>query len=136
MAGVTRWAVLLAAASLCACSRPPNPVVAHDPIPQPPPGYAVRCSSTPFILNGYITHCTPGLKPVEEGVILLGASTGGCSAIATVLSSLPPDSPPVICVQHLPAGFSAPFAERLNNACKLHVAEARPGDVLDRKSVV
>ena len=70
MAGVKRWAVLLAAAGLCACSRPPNPVIAHDPIPQPPPGYAVRCSSTPFILNGYITHCTPGLKPVEERVIV------------------------------------------------------------------
>jgi hypothetical protein len=70
MADVTRWAVLLAAAGLCACSRPPNPVVAHDPIPQPPPGYAVRCSSTPFILNGYITHCTPGLKPLEERVIV------------------------------------------------------------------
>jgi hypothetical protein len=70
MAGVTRWAVLLAAAGLCACSRPPNPVVAHDPIPQPPPGYAVRCSSTPFILNGYIAYCIPGLKPVEERVIV------------------------------------------------------------------
>jgi hypothetical protein len=70
MAGVTRWALLLAAAGLCACSRPPNPVVAHDPIPQPPPGYAVRCSSTPFVLNGYLTHCTPGLKPVEERVVV------------------------------------------------------------------
>jgi len=70
MAGVTRWAVLLGAAGLCACSRQPNPVVAHDPIPQPPPGYAVRCSSTPFILNGYITRCTPGLKAIEEGLIV------------------------------------------------------------------
>ena len=67
MAGFARWAGLLGAAlSAAACSRAPNPVVAHDPIPQPPPGYAVRCSSTPFILNGYISRCTPGRKGVIE----------------------------------------------------------------------
>jgi hypothetical protein len=61
------WAVFAAAAlSAGACSRTPNPVVAHDPVPQPPPGYAVRCTSTPFILNGYISRCTPGRKGVIE----------------------------------------------------------------------
>jgi hypothetical protein len=61
------WAVFaVAALSASACSRTPNPVVAHDPIPQPPPGYAVRCSSTPFILNGYISRCTPGRKGVID----------------------------------------------------------------------
>ena len=67
-----RWAVLALGLSAAACSRTPNPVVAHDPIPQPPAGYAVQCSSTPFIFNGYITRCTPGYKPgtVEERVVV------------------------------------------------------------------
>jgi hypothetical protein len=67
-----RWAGFVALSLAAACSRAPNPVVAHDPIPQPPPGYAVRCSSTPFVLNGYISRCTPGYKPavIEERAVV------------------------------------------------------------------
>ena len=73
MARFARWAGFVALSlSAAACSRAPNPVVAHDPIPQPPPGYAVRCSSTPFILNGYISRCTPGYRPavIEERAVV------------------------------------------------------------------
>ena len=69
MAGVTRWAVLLVAAGLWGGSRPPNPVVPRSD-PAAAAGLCVRCSSTPFILNGYIAYCIPGLKPVEERVIV------------------------------------------------------------------
>ena len=70
MVRFARWGVLGAALSVAACSRAPNPVVAHDPIPQPPPGYAVRCSATPFIFNGYLATCTPGIRPVEERTVV------------------------------------------------------------------
>ena len=72
MAGLGRWAVLLGAAALAGCSRTPNPVVAHDPIPQPPPGYYARCVSTPTIFHGYISGCRPGLKPAVEETVVRG----------------------------------------------------------------
>lgn len=66
-----------------------------------------------------------------EPVILLGASTGGCAALTEILSSLPSDAPPVLCVMHIAAGFSTSFAERLNAMGRLRVREARTGDVLE-----
>lgn len=68
-------------------------------------------------------------------IILLGASTGGCAAIPEILSSFPSDAPPVICVQHIAAGFSASFAARLDGLGNFRAAEARTGDVLERGRV-
>jgi hypothetical protein len=71
-----RWLklALLGLAGLCAaaCSRAPNPVIAHDPIPPPPPGYKVVCVSAPFIFHGFVAHCQPGERPVivEERVVV------------------------------------------------------------------
>lgn len=62
--GLKLVSVLLAALSVAACSLPPNPVIAHDPVPPPAPGYKVVCSSTPFIFYSFITHCAPGERPV------------------------------------------------------------------------
>ena len=64
-------------------------------------------------------------------VVLLGASTGGCAAIPEILASFPRDAPPVVCVQHIGAGFSASFAARLDGLGHLRAAEARSGDVLE-----
>ncbi len=50
--------------AVAGCSQPPNRVVARDPIPQPPPGYKVRCTSHPFIFDAYLGHCTPVSAPV------------------------------------------------------------------------
>jgi two-component system chemotaxis response regulator CheB len=41
---------------------------------------------------------------------------------------LPADSPGIVIVQHMPPGFTASFANRLNNVCPIHVKEARDGD--------
>jgi hypothetical protein len=63
---LARLALLAAGfSSIAGCSLPPNPIVARDPIPQPPPGYKVVCASRPFILNAYFTNCTPVLVPLE-----------------------------------------------------------------------
>ncbi|MEP7241910.1 MAG: chemotaxis response regulator protein-glutamate methylesterase [Devosia sp.] len=60
-------------------------------------------------------------------LIALGASTGGVEAIRIVLSQLPTDCPPVVIAQHMPAGFTARFAARLDELCDLAVAEAEDG---------
>jgi len=63
-------------------------------------------------------------------VIAIGASTGGTEAIAAVLPQLPPDSPGIVITQHIPAGFSRAFANRLNEMCSMEVKEAQEGDTL------
>lgn len=61
-------------------------------------------------------------------LIAIGASTGGTVAIEQVITQFPSGSPPVVIAQHIPAGFSAAFAERLNKVCAIEVREARDGD--------
>jgi two-component system chemotaxis response regulator CheB len=64
------------------------------------------------------------------GVIALGASTGGTEAIAEVLGRLPRTLPGLVLVQHMPAGFTRLFAERLNDLGELEVKEAEDGDAV------
>jgi len=60
----------------------------------------------------------------KEGLLIIGASTGGPRALEIVLSGLPADFPwPVLVAQHMPAAFTKAFAERLNNCCALRVTE-------------
>ena len=63
-------------------------------------------------------------------IIALGASTGGTQALEEVLTSLPANLPGILVVQHIPAGFSASFAARLNRGCAMEVREAKNGDVI------
>lgn len=63
-------------------------------------------------------------------LIAIGASTGGTQAIEQILTHLPRNMPPIVVTQHIPAGFSTAFAERLNRVCALDVQEARGGEVL------
>ncbi len=67
-----------------------------------------------------------------KGVILIGASTGGTQAIEALLTRLPNDAPPILIVQHMPAGFTGAFATRLNSTCPMEVIEAKGGEVLKR----
>jgi two-component system chemotaxis response regulator CheB len=61
-------------------------------------------------------------------VIAIGASTGGTEAIEAVLTRMPRNSPGMVITQHIPAGFSRAFAERLNHICAMDVREAADGD--------
>jgi len=63
--------------------------------------------------------------------VMIGASTGGTEAIASILSRLPEASPPIAIVQHMPAGFTASFAARLNEHSAPRVKEAEDGDRLE-----
>jgi two-component system, chemotaxis family, protein-glutamate methylesterase/glutaminase len=75
--------------------------------------------------------CPPDPKLLrDEVVIALGASTGGTEALQLILQSLPASVPPIVIVQHMPAGFTRAFAERLDRSSALVVREARHGDRL------
>ena len=61
-------------------------------------------------------------------VMVVGASTGGTEALSDFLGELPPDSPGVVIVQHMPARFTKHFAERMDKHCSIRVKEAVDGD--------
>ncbi len=64
--------------------------------------------------------------------VAIGASTGGPSALNIILTKLPADFPAGIAIsQHMPKGFTASFAERLNGICKIRIKEAQEGDELE-----
>jgi two-component system chemotaxis response regulator CheB len=72
----------------------------------------------------------PRCAGIPNGVIAVGASTGGTEALRAFLTVLPNDCPPVVIVQHMPEVFTRAFAERLNRECGIEVEEARDGDRL------
>jgi two-component system, chemotaxis family, protein-glutamate methylesterase/glutaminase len=62
---------------------------------------------------------------------VIGASTGGPIALQRILEAVPADFPfPIVIVQHMPVGFTGPFAARLDRLSRLQVAEASQGDQL------
>ncbi|MFZ5758372.1 MAG: protein-glutamate methylesterase/protein-glutamine glutaminase [Thermodesulfobacteriota bacterium] len=63
-------------------------------------------------------------------VIAIGASTGGTEALKEVLIRLPPTAPGIMIVQHMPANFTASFAQRLDSLCRIRVKEAEDGDTV------
>jgi two-component system, chemotaxis family, protein-glutamate methylesterase/glutaminase len=78
---------------------------------------------------------TAGLHPGRY-VVAIGASTGGTEAIKELLSNVPSDFPAVAIVQHMPAGFTKSFADRLNQSSSLTVTEAVDGDILEPGKVL
>src|SRR5512146_122624 len=83
---------------------------------------------------------TPELRPAPKAprakkpptrVVAIGISTGGPNSLQQVLTQLPADFPAsLLIVQHMPQGFTAMFARRLDECCAIEVKEARSGDLL------
>lgn len=67
---------------------------------------------------------------IESTIIGIGASTGGTEATLSVLKKLPASMPGIVVTQHMPEGFTAMYAERLNRICALNVKEAKNGDLI------
>lgn len=80
--------------------------------------------------TGISTGLQGGKSLYGNTIIAIGASTGGTEAIAEVVSGFREDIPGVIIVQHMPPGFTAMYADRLNNQYAVEVAEAHNGDVV------
>ncbi len=76
----------------------------------------------------------PGTLPLkgaqfsDDMVLAIGASTGGTEAILAVMQQFPAKMPGIVITQHMPPGFTAMYAERLNRLCKVEVREAKHGD--------
>ncbi len=68
------------------------------------------------------------MTATTDKIIVIGASTGGTEAIREILTTMPQNSPGIVVVQHMPQGFTASFAERLNEQCLINVKEASDGD--------
>jgi two-component system, chemotaxis family, protein-glutamate methylesterase/glutaminase len=74
--------------------------------------------------------------PVVPEIVVLGTSTGGPRALQEILPELPADLPvAMIIVQHMPLGFTAPFAKRLNALSEIEVREAEHGNIIEPATV-
>lgn len=100
-------------------SRVDNAVVKRAPV-----------DAAPRAGTGAIRVRPAGGGVANGTVIAIGASTGGTAAIEAVLCAMRPDSPPIVIVQHMPAGFTRALAARLNHVSPLVVREAAGGEVL------
>jgi two-component system chemotaxis response regulator CheB len=61
-------------------------------------------------------------------IVAIGASTGGTEALRVIIEALPENAPATVVVQHMPEGFTAAFANRLNATSRVEVKEAADGD--------
>jgi two-component system chemotaxis response regulator CheB len=73
-------------------------------------------------------RATDGEKTVKratgDGLVLVGASTGGPPALEALLGALPSAFPwPIVVAQHLPASFTGALARRLDGLCAIRVSE-------------
>ena len=81
---------------------------------------------------------TKAMIQTTEKVVIVGASTGGTEALRVFLEGLPEDAPGMVIVQHMPEHFTASFARRLDELCRVSIKEApkrrysHPGQGLDR----
>lgn len=76
------------------------------------------------------------LSAPKDVVVAIGASTGGTDAILEVVRGLPANFPAVVATQHMPSGFTAMYAERLNRECKIQVSEAKDGQRLSQGQMI
>ena len=91
-----------------------------------------RMASLPSAASRSATQAAPVAlrNPLisSEKLIIVGASTGGTEAIKSFLLGMPSDSPGILITQHMPAGFTKSFANRLDGLCQISVKEAQGGE--------
>jgi two-component system chemotaxis response regulator CheB len=77
--------------------------------------------------------------PAAEGgpaVCAIAAAGGGARAIETMVARFPKNAPATVIALHLPPGFAAPFAQRLDENSYVRVREAKTGDVMEAGTVL
>ena len=88
-------------------------------------GNSAKCSSTDAVIPHAIL---PAMPQPREQIVAIGASTGGTEALLQILEEMPEDCPGIVAVQHMPEGFTAAFAKRLDGICRIEIREAADGD--------
>lgn len=74
-------------------------------------------------------------RTVRKGdkLFVIASSTGGPKALQSVVPIFPAGFPyPIVIVQHMPVGFTASLASRLDELSPLHVKEAEDGEILKK----
>ncbi|MEO6005662.1 MAG: chemotaxis-specific protein-glutamate methyltransferase CheB [Opitutus sp.] len=90
-------------------------------------------------VNAPLDNLAPDVQPLTRAtlvpasgkvaIVVLGISTGGPQALRRMMPLLPADFPvPMAIVLHMPVGYTALFAEKLNEICPLEIKEAQEGD--------
>jgi len=79
-----------------------------------------------------LTRQSEAMLRTTEKVVVVGASTGGTEALKVFLEAMPPDSPGIVIVQHMPENFTRAFATRLDGICRITVKEAEDNDTVIR----
>lgn len=109
------------------------------PAPAPPPGFS---ASAPNIARFPIEAArnarpVPALPPLirparRPGLIVIGASTGGPSAVLALLEQIKPviRRLPVVVVQHMPATFTPIFADHLTRQVGMDAHEIRDRELI------
>jgi len=88
--------------------------------------------SSPKVISDFIPR-----RENKIEIVTIGASTGGPTAIQTILTSLPVNFPGAVVIsQHMPQGFTKGFAERMNKVSPLRVKEAQHGEPVERGKVL
>ena len=87
-------------------------------------------------VDAVIPAAAPSATAAGPRIIAVGASTGGTEALREIIEALPPDAPGMVVVQHMPEGFTAAVAKRLNSLSRVEVKEAMNGDVILRGRVL
>ncbi|MEE1655394.1 chemotaxis response regulator protein-glutamate methylesterase [Microvirga sp. CF3062] len=97
-------------------------------------------SSAPALSVLPTPSASPAARPgtVKPQCLLIGSSTGGPRAVERVLLDLKPalSSIPVLIVQHMPAMFTAVFAEHLQSFLSVPAREARDGDIVSPGTIL
>jgi two-component system, chemotaxis family, protein-glutamate methylesterase/glutaminase len=71
-------------------------------------------------------------RRIEEGIVLVGTSTGGPPALEVLLTALPAMFPwPIVIAQHMPASFTGALARRLDGLCAIGVTEVVRPTILE-----
>lgn len=92
---------------------------------------AARVNMNRMTRSHTIRKTIPGFTADGCDVIIIGTSTGGPKALQVILESLPYPVPvPIVIAQHMPPGFTAALAGRLNITTPHSVKELANGEVL------
>jgi len=92
-----------------------------------------RSSSSKILDPNHVSSSVKEARslPLSKKIVAIGASTGGVQILEQLLRQLLPNHPPIVITQHMPAGFTKSFSERLNQVLPSSVVkEASDGDKL------
>jgi two-component system chemotaxis response regulator CheB len=110
---------LVETVKMAAASRPSRPAIEITPTPIPVVPEHTRSGEQRY------------------GIVVLGISTGGPQALRLLIPRLPADFPiPIAIVLHMPVGYTAMYAQRLNEISEIDVKEAEHGDVIHPAQVL